>query len=71
MIEWEAEWAGFWDTAVRGSSALRAALVRRLAWEVAVAGGKDVVQVFFDAEKFYDNIDPQKLAELGIERDYP
>eukprot|EP00975_Prorocentrum_lima_P036960 7780124-Prorocentrum_lima.AAC.1 len=45
--------------------------MQRLAWEVAVAGGKDVAQVFFDAEKFYDDIHPQTLADLGTDRDYP
>ena len=35
--EWETERAGFWDDAIRGSSALRAALLRRAADESAAS----------------------------------
>ena len=39
IAEWDEEKEGYWDTAMRGSSCLRAALARALRMEVAVAQG--------------------------------
>ena len=68
---WDAERAGHWDDAVRGSSALRAALKRRILDECAVLHGKCTAGIYWDVEKFYDNIDIVKLATLAQTYEYP
>jgi hypothetical protein len=50
------EHSGFWDTAVRGSSALQAALAHALNDELAVARGYEAVAVHFDLGKLRDTI---------------
>ena len=60
---WEAARAGHWDSAVQGSSALKAALRRALADEMAIATDLAVISVLWDLEKFYDSIPPHRLLE--------
>ena len=66
VTEWEAERIGFWDDAVKGSSALRAAAMRRLRAESANLCGEEFAFVLWDAEKFYDNVDLWLLYEASI-----
>lgn len=68
---WEATGAGFWDDALRGSSALRAAAVRLLWAEVARAEGDQCAAVFWDLEKFYDGLTHRLLAEAAARVGYP
>ena len=65
--EWESSRAGFWDDAIKGSSALRAAALRRLEAETATLLGEEFCFVLWDAEKFYDNIDMMKLYKLSAD----
>ena len=51
----------FWDTAVKGSSALSSALHRCVLDEIAVNEGAQAVTAHWDIEKFYDNINIEKL----------
>ena len=44
----------FWDDAVKGSSALRAAFQRRMLDEVEATEGKASLNGYCDLEKFYD-----------------
>eukprot|EP00959_Pyramimonas_sp_CCMP1952_P335313 7021173-Pyramimonas_sp.AAC.1 len=50
-----AQQSHFWDTAARGSSALRAALVRAVIDETAGELGFQFAMMLLDLEKFYDN----------------
>jgi hypothetical protein len=59
---WDDKFAGFWGTAVRGRSALQAALMRSLCDEVAVASGYSAASVFFDLEKFCDSVSLGRLC---------
>ena len=54
---WEGAWAGPWDAAVKGSSALRAAILGMLQDQVAVYRGRNTLTTPWDEEKFYDKID--------------
>ena len=71
MSEWEAKIGGFWDRAVAGSSALRAALVRELRHEIANHLGACTGGIYFDMAKFYDTLDPnivlEKADNLGFD----
>ena len=46
----------FWNTAVRNSSALRVALARLCKDEIAREMGREVVEIYWDIEKFYDTL---------------
>ena len=52
---WSAGLQAHWDKAIKGSSALRAALARAVKAESALAKGFAVAGTFVDWEKFYDN----------------
>ena len=56
LQEWEARNKGPWDAAVRGSSALRAAIITLFHDEVASYSGEKIAKILWDMEKFYDNI---------------
>ena len=64
---WEADFVAFWDAAVKGSSALQAALHRRLKEELHILKGGAVASTFWDLEKFYDSISLPLLIEFAIE----
>ena len=68
---WEREYGSEHDTAIAGSSALRAAMCRAMQVESAVALGQDVVLTFFDMAKFYDSISLLVLITLAREVHYP
>eukprot|EP00972_Heterocapsa_arctica_P070006 10341554-Heterocapsa_arctica.AAC.1 len=61
LSEWDAAKAGFWDAAVAGSSALRAAVWRNFLDESAGLLGAVVATAHIDIQKFYDSLDPCKL----------
>ena len=53
---------------MQGSSALKAALKRRLLDEVAVEQGGFVASIYWDIGKFFDSICPGKLIHLAMEQ---
>jgi len=72
MIDtWEESHMKFWEDAVKGSSALQAALLRRLGEECAVALGYTTSGTFWDLAKFYDNIEWCKALEWACELHFP
>ena len=71
MARWEASESGFWDDAVRKSSALRAALTRALLDETACDLGFDCSTLFVDMDKFYDHVDLTRLIGKARELGYP
>ena len=71
MRRWEAEHKGPWDAAVRGSSALRAAILTTFGDEVAQYSGQEVAKILWDYEKFYDTLNIAKLIEKCRAVQYP
>ena len=67
---WDEAKAAHWDTAVRGSSALRAAMRRAFKMEVAQLLGEDGVVVAWDMEAFYDGVRWDELYECATEKAY-
>ncbi|CAK0799380.1 unnamed protein product, partial [Prorocentrum cordatum] len=63
VATWSKAAAGFWDTAVAGSSALRVAMHRLMRAEAATEMGFHAAGVFDDAANFYDNIGLDQLIE--------
>ena len=63
--EWGRSFIAHWDTAVKGSSALRAGLRRLLRDEVATTKGEDIISILWDAEKFYDALDLRLILREG------
>ena len=68
---WEDSKAAFWDTAIRGSSALYTALSRALLDEAADINGIAYGAVYFDMEKFYDHVRLDLLLKEAIGQQYP
>ena len=45
--------------------------MREVMSDVASSVGATVVEILWDAEKFFDNIDPSKLTGLALAKGYP
>ncbi|CAK0823068.1 unnamed protein product, partial [Prorocentrum cordatum] len=71
VATWSKAAAGFWDTAVAGSSALRVAMHRLMRAEAATEMGFHAAGVFYDAANFYDNIGLDQLIEKASALQYP
>jgi hypothetical protein len=71
VAKWEEAKAGFWDSSIKGSEALRTAISRAVKNEVCVELGKPAVQICWDMEKFYDTIEPGLVAKEGRKLGYP
>ncbi len=71
VADWDEKRAGHWDTAVAGSSALRAHLLRALDVELAVAEGLAVSHFPWDMEQFYDSIRMARLIPQLKAHGYP
>ena len=71
MEKWSQDRCNFWDTAVRGSSALQAALLRELGHEVARMLGYCSVGAHWDLTRFFDSVEPHKLVHLAVKMEYP
>ena len=67
---WEDSYAGFWDKAIKGSSALRAQLGRALNIELATIKGETAMVSLWDFAKFFDSVDPTILIGKLAERNY-
>ena len=63
--KWCESQAAWWDHAVKGSSALRAALVRALFDEIDMQMGRDIIAGMVDLQAFYDTIKCSKLLKAG------
>ena len=71
ITHWDAEKAEFWDTALKGSSCLRAALCRALKVEVAAAQGFASVGLLWDLAALFDSIRLPKLIKVALEKEFP
>ncbi len=61
----------FWDNAIKGSSALRATLERKLYDELHILEGDVAFGMYWDIEKFYDSIRLVLLIQLAVQAGYP
>ena len=70
---WEADRAeeAFWDKAIKGNSALLAAIVRETKSEVTNAMGLEAAEVLFDAAKFFDTLVPELVCKFAVEQRFP
>ena len=68
---WEEIWTQGWDTAKKGSSAIKAALRRAVVSEVAVLKGQLSAAVLWDPTSSFDTILPQVLIQHALELEYP
>ena len=71
ISEWDEAKAGFWDTALRGSSCLRAALARALQMEVATAQGFAAAGILWDLASFFDSIRIHELIRVALDKCLP
>jgi hypothetical protein len=69
--EWRKAKAGFWDTAVAGSSSLRAAVKRSMCSEIHRCKGWAQVDALVDIEKFYDDVSLCLLGDAALRLKYP
>ena len=65
------ESAPFWDTAIKGSSPLRAAMRRLLLDELAAVEGLESITNMVDLQKFYDSIPHAPLVRAALKRGFP
>ena len=61
--EWDSLNSGPWDAAVKGSSALRAAVLSQFQDEIHTLNGGEVATILWDMAKFYDSIPIHRLVE--------
>jgi hypothetical protein len=61
----------FWEDAVTGSSALQAALQRRLLDELHGDTDQVCITGYCDLENFYDSIDVEKLIHHALDSEFP
>jgi hypothetical protein len=70
VTEWDEKHCRWWDSAIQGSSALKAALIRRLVCELAGAQNLSIADIFLDLAKFYDSISIPHLVSMASDLDY-
>ena len=70
LADWDDKFAGFWDDAVKGSSPLRAAILRSLRVEVAKILGYEAIGLLWDISAFFDEVDIALLIPLALSRGF-
>ena len=68
--EWDEEHKEFWDSAIKGSSPLRAAIRRRFMAEISSTLGRHVIDTYLDLRKFYDLVDAAFLLPEALRLGY-
>ena len=71
VLTWDEAAMDFWEDAIKGSSALRAGLYRRLTDECSCALGLDTASIYWDVEKLYDSIAWAKLFDWALDLNFP
>ena len=69
--EWDVKEGHHWDSALAGSSSLRAAVLRALQSENGEARGDHVAHQLWDMQKFYDSVDFTLLIDELLRRGFP
>ena len=71
ISQWDVNFAGIWDSAVTGNSALRAHVARAMGIELVHSEGQFVIHFFWDMRKFYVSIKAHLLIPQLVARGYP
>ena len=71
ISQWDVNFAGKWDSALKGNSALRAHVARAMGIEHALSEGHYVIHFLWDVRKFYDSIKAHLLIPQLVARGYP
>ena len=71
VTAWEQARAGFWDTAIRGCGALRAALVRAFQDEQDAVLHRHSGTILWDIAQFFDTINVANLIDKALELQFP
>ena len=70
VAAWDEKFSGFWDDAVRGSSPLKAAILRSLRVEASKILGLDAIGILWDLSAFSDSIDLAILIPLALDKEF-
>ena len=71
ISQWDVKFAGKWDSALKGNSALRAHVARAAGIELAHNEGQYVIHFLWDMRKFFDSIKAHLLIPQLVARGYP
>ena len=71
ISQWDVNFAGKWDSALNGNSALGAHVARAMGIELAHSEGQFVIHFLWDMRKFYDSIKAHLLIPQLVARGYP
>ena len=71
ISQWDVNFAGKWDSVLKGKSALRAHVARTLGVQLAHNEGQYVIHFLRDMRKFYDCIKAHLLIPQLVARGYP
>ena len=71
IIQWGVKFTGYWDSAFKGNSALRAHVARAAGIELAHSEGQHVIHFLWDMWKFYDSIKACLLIPQLVARGHP
>ena len=71
MCNWDSEYRGWWDDAVKGNRALQSGLLRRVYEEDPSLNGQSAVCMFCDMEKFCDSACLYENVDHAMARNSP
>ena len=71
ISRWDVKFAGKWDSALKGNSALRAHVARVVGIELTHSECQYVTHFLWDRRKFYDSIKARLLIPQLVARGYP
>ena len=71
ISQWDVKFAGKWDSALKGNSALRAHVAQAAGVELAHREGQHVIHFLLDKRKLYDSITAHLLIPQLVARGYP
>ena len=71
ISQWDVNFAGKWDSALKGNSALRSHVARAMGIELTHSEGQLVIHFLWDMRKFYDSIKAHLLIAQLVAGGYP
>ena len=71
ISQWDVKFAGTWDSALKGNSALGAHVARAVGIELAHSEGQHVIHFLWDVRKVYDSIKAHLLIPQLVAGGYP
>ena len=71
ISQWDVKFAGKWDFALKGNSALRAHVARAVGIELSHSEGQYVIHFLLDMRQFYDSIKAHLLIPQLVARGFP